>query len=219
METRTIGEARILIPDLDPRDLDPVTEEPDGELFEALVDGASWTGLQLSGGQVSQSHLVGVDLSDAAWRNVTVYGCRFERVDFSSARLLGVTIERSEFVGCRMTGVNLAKATLKNLVFSDCRLDYAMVTDARTTGPVGLADCNLTNAALTRCELTQAVLSACRLTEVELDTCDLRGADLRGNELSGILGLSSLRGAIVADEQLSALAMIAARELELDVRS
>ena len=218
METRTIGAARILLPDLDPRDLDPVTGDPGDGLVEALVDGASWTGLRLSG-RVSGSHLIGVDLSDAAWRNVTVYGCRFERVDFSSARLLGATIERCEFVGCRMTGLNLAKTTLKNVVFADCRLDYATCTDTRTSGPVGWADCNLTNAALTRCELTQAVLSGCRLTELELDSCDLRGADLRGNELSGILGLSSLRGAVLGDDHLPALAMIAARELEIDVRS
>src|SRR5689334_18208029 len=111
METRTIGEARILLPDLDPRDLDPVADEPDGDLVEAFVDGVSWTGLQLSGDRLSQSHLVGVDLSDAVWRNVSVYGCRFERVDFSSARLMGATVERCEFVGCRMTGVNLGKAT------------------------------------------------------------------------------------------------------------
>ncbi len=219
METRTIGEARILLPDLDPADLDEVTGEPDGELVEALVEGASWTGLQLSGDRMSQSRLVGVDLSDAVWRNVVVYGCRFERVDFSSARLLGVTLERCEFAGCRMTGVNLAKGTLKNVVFEDCRLDYATLTETRTTGPVGLANCNLTNAALTRCEFTKAVLAGCRLTELELDTCDLHGADLRGNELSGILGLFSLRGATIGDDQLPSLAMIAARELELDVRS
>jgi len=218
MEPRTVGETRILLPDLDPRDLDQVTDQPDVDLVEAMVDGVSWTGLQLSGGRVSGSHLVDVDLSDAGWRNLVVYGCRFERVDFASARLHGVTLERCEFVGCRMTGLNLARSILKNVVFDDCRLDYATLTDTRTTGPVGLVGCNLTNAALARCELTRATLHECRLTEVELDGCDLHGTDLRGNELSGILGLLSLRGAVIAEDQLTALAVIAGRELELDVR-
>jgi uncharacterized protein YjbI with pentapeptide repeats len=218
METRTIGELKILIPDLDPRDLDPVAGEPDGDLLEALVDGASWTGNHLGGARISQCHLIGVDLSDAAWRNVTLYGCRFERVDLSSARLTGTTIERCEFVGCRMTGLHLADTALKNVVFDDCRLDYATLTKARTTGPTGLTNCNLTNAILTNGDLTKLTLNACRLTEVELDGCDLRGADLRGNELTGVSGLSSLRGAVIAEDQLAALANIAARELEIDVR-
>ena len=49
MDTRTIGEQKILTPDLDPRDLDPVAEEPDDDLVEALVDGVSWTGNRLGG--------------------------------------------------------------------------------------------------------------------------------------------------------------------------
>jgi pentapeptide repeat protein len=219
METKTIGELKILIPDLDPRDLDPVAEEPDEDVHEALVDGASWTGNRLGAARISQSHLIGVDLSDAVWRNVTVYGCRFERVDLSSARLTGTTIERCEFVGCRMTGLNLADATLKNVVFDDCRLDYGTLTKVRTSGPVGLTNCNLTNVILSNCDLTKAAFNACRFTEVELAGCDLRGADLRGNELTAVIGLSSLRGAILAEEQLAALANIAARELEIDVRA
>jgi uncharacterized protein YjbI with pentapeptide repeats len=219
MDTKTIGELKILIPDLDPRDLDPVAAEPDDDLHEALVEGGSWTGNHLGGGRVSQSHLIGVDLSDAVWRNVNVYGCRFERVDLSSARLTGTTIERCEFVGCRMTGLHLLDTTLKNVVFDDCRLDYATLTAVRTTGPVGLTNCNLTNGVLANCDLTRAALNACRLTEVELTNCDLRGADLRGNELTAVIGLLSLRGVILAEEQLPALATIATRELEIDVRS
>ncbi|OLB82237.1 MAG: hypothetical protein AUI14_00965 [Actinobacteria bacterium 13_2_20CM_2_71_6] len=219
METRTIGELRILLPDLDPRDLDPVIDQPDDDLHEAMVDGATWTGHQLAGARVSQSHLLGVDLTDAVWRNVTAYGCRFERVDLSSARLMGVTIERCEFVGCRMTGVQLIQSTLKNVVFDDCRLDYANLTEVRTTGPVGLRNCNLTNAVLAKSDLTKLVLASCRLTELELGDCDLRGADLRGNDLSAVIGLTSLRGVIIAEEQLSDLTSIAARELDIDVRA
>jgi len=218
MDTRTIGEQKILTPDLDPRDLDPVAEEPDDDLVEALVDGVSWTGNRLGGVRVSQSHLIGVDLSDAVWRNVTLYGCRLERIDLSSARLTGTTIERCEFVGCRMTGLHLSDATLKNVVFDNCRLDYATLTKVRTAGPVGFTNCNLTNGILTGCDLTKAALTACRLTEVELTDCDLRGADLRGNELTAVIGLRNLRGAILAEDQLPALATIATRELEIEVR-
>ena len=86
-------------PDLDPRDLDPVSEPPDDDdLVEADVDGAGWAGLELSGVRIASSRFTGVDLTGAGWRNVRLYGCRFERVDLSGARLSGLTVERCAFV-------------------------------------------------------------------------------------------------------------------------
>jgi uncharacterized protein YjbI with pentapeptide repeats len=218
VDTVTVGDLRIPAPDLDPRDLDPVTDPPDDDLVEAKVDGASWHGLRLGGGRVSQSHLVAVDLSDAAWRNVSLYGCRLERVDLSNARLAGLRIERCAFVGCRMTGVQLVDATLKNVIFEDCRLDYANVTDSRATGPTAWIRCLLAHAVLTNCRLPATAFSECQLGDVELVDCDLRGSDLRGNDLSGVAGLASLRGAVIEPTQLTDLAVIAAKDLGLDVR-
>jgi len=214
MDTRTVGELRILAPDLDPRDLDDVTEPPEYELDEAKVDGADWAGLQLGGG-LRLSHLTGVSLAQATWRNATVYGCRFERVDFSGAQLAGLTVERCTFVGCRMTGVQVRDSTLKNVLFEDCRLDYASLTDVRATGSVGWVGCKLDNATLTKCQLPAVALRSCSLDTVEFRDCDLRGADLRGNDLSGTNGLSSLRGVRLAAGQLLELAAVAVRTLDI----
>jgi len=217
METRNIGALRILIPDLDPRDLDDVDEAPDDELFEAKVDGADWARLELGGGRIRSSHLVGVDLSNSTWRTVTVYGCRFERVDLSSAHLAGLTIERCEFIGCRMTGMQLNDSTLKNVLFEDCRLDYASLNAVKTTGPVGWTGCNLDQAVLTGCRLPTAALRQCGLRDCELRDCELRGADLRDNDLGRVHGLLSLRGVRMTDDQVAELAALAVRELEIEV--
>jgi uncharacterized protein YjbI with pentapeptide repeats len=218
MDTATIGELRILTPDIDPRDLDPVVEPPDYGLTDALAENADWRGLDLADIRLVRSRLVGVDLSDSTWRGVTVNGCELERVDLSSARLENVTFERCRFTGCRLTGVHLTDATLKNVIFDDCRLDYATLHSTRTTGPAGWRRCNLTNAALVACRLPAVAITGCRLTGLELDDCDLRGADLRGNELTDLHGLISLRGAILDRGQLPDLATIAAQDLALDVR-
>ncbi|MDT5037714.1 MAG: hypothetical protein QOE03_2899 [Micromonosporaceae bacterium] len=211
------GTLRVLIPDLDPRDLDATADPPDDDLDEAMVDGADWSGRTLAGAGIRRSHLLGVTLTDATWRNVRLYGCRFDRVDFSGSRLDGLTIERCEFVGCRMTGVQLADSTLKNVVFDDCRLDYAGLADVRASGPVAWAGCTLANAVLTDCRLPAAVFADCRLAGLELNDCQLGGADLRGNDLSGISGLLSLREATVAASQLGDLAALAVRELDITV--
>jgi uncharacterized protein YjbI with pentapeptide repeats len=217
MGTRTFGDLAVLLPDLDPRDLDEVREPPVDELVEAKVDGADWGRVQLAGVPVRASHLLGVSLAGAGWRNGTVYGCRFERVDFSGARMSRLTIERCEFVGCRMTGLALHDSNLKNVVFDDCRLDYANLVAVRGTGAVGWTGCTLANAAFTNCQLPKAAVTDCRLTDLELVDCDLRGTDLRGNDLAGIRGLTSLRGTRIGGGQLTGLAALAATELDIAV--
>jgi uncharacterized protein YjbI with pentapeptide repeats len=212
METRTIGDLRVLAPDIDPRDLDDVTEPTDDDIVEAKVDGADWKGHQLVGARVSGSHLVSVNLAEAGWRNVRLEGCRLERVDLSGARFVGLTVDRCEFVGCRMTGVQLVQATLKNVYFEDCRLDYAHIEDVRTTGAVAWVACGFDQAVLRGCRLSTAAIQASGLRALELAECDLRGADLRGNDLSEITGVANLRGVRLTSDQLAGLAVAAARE-------
>lgn len=218
MDTRTIGDLTILTPDLDPRDLDPIDEPPVDELREALVDGADWPGLQLDAADIRLSHLIRANLTQAVWRGTTIYACRFEQVDLSGARLTEATIERCEFIACRLTGLQLTESVLKNVLFENCRLDYATLTQVRTTGSTALLGCNLDHATLTRCALPQVAINRCQMSEVELDDCDLHGVDLRGNNLSTLVGIASLRGSVVTAHQIGELAATLARELTLTVR-
>ncbi|MGC9665230.1 pentapeptide repeat-containing protein [Planosporangium sp. 12N6] len=217
METRSVGDLVILTPDLDPRDLDDTTDPPDDDLVEANVDGTDWSRLHLTGARVRLSHLAGVNLVEVAWRNVTFYGCRFERVDFSSARLTGMTVERCEFVGCRMTGLLLGETTLKNVIFEDCRLDYATLADVRATGPAAWTRCTLTETTMANCRLPSVAIRSCNLAGLVMDTCDLRQADLRDNDLSQVTGLASLHGVRLAQEQLPGLATSMLRELAIEM--
>lgn len=218
MDTRTVAELRILTPGLDRRDLDPIEEPPVDDMTEALVEGACWRGNELDAAQVRQSYLIGVDLGDAAWRAVTVQGCRFERVDLSGARLDGLTLDRCEFIGCRMTGLQLINSTIRNVIVEDCRLDYASLVRVRATGAVAITGCSLDRARLDGCTLPGAAVTNCPMAAIELVDCVLRDADLRGSDLSTLSGLASLRGAVIGAEQLAPLAEILVRELSLRVR-
>jgi uncharacterized protein YjbI with pentapeptide repeats len=218
METTTVGDLVITAPDLDPDSLDAFADQPDDDLTEVRVEAAEWGGVEAAGVRIDRSLLVGGDLTETVWRNLTLRGCRLENVDLSGATFRGATIERCAFVGCRMTGVVLVKATLKDVLFTDCRLDYARMEEVRTTGPTAWLRCLLGRASLTACRLPKAALAECRLDEVELTGCDLRGTDLRGTDLTGLRGMDSLRGATIDTPQLEELAVLAARELALDVR-
>jgi uncharacterized protein YjbI with pentapeptide repeats len=143
METTTVGDLVITAPDLDPEELEPFDDQPDDDLTEVRVEGAAWSGVEVAGARIDRSLLVGGDLTETVWRNLTLRGCRLENVDLSGATFRGAAIERCVFVGCRMTGVVLVKATLKDVLFTDCRLDYARMEEVRTTGPTAWLRCLL----------------------------------------------------------------------------
>ncbi|HLL66706.1 MAG TPA: pentapeptide repeat-containing protein [Micromonosporaceae bacterium] len=218
MQTRTIGDLTILMPELDPRDLDPLDAPPVDGLLEALVDGADWSGLELHSARLRLSHLVRVNAAQTTWHRASLYGCRFEQVDLSGARFTEATIERCEFIGCRLTGLQLTDTTLKNVIFEDCRLDYATLTNMRCTGPAALLRSNLDHATIARCTLGQAVIRDCQLADAELADSDLRGSDLRGTDLSTVIGISNLRGSVISAQQIGELAATLPRELALTVR-
>lgn len=217
MKTRTVGEARLLVPDLEPRDLDVTTAPPSGDLLEVIVDGADWSRLRLDETRIRASSFSDVRLPEAEWRGVRLTGCRLERVDLSSARLSGVVIERCEFIDCRMTGIHLTEASLTNVVFERCRFDYAILDAVLTTGPVAWSDCTLNDATFTNCRLDAATLVNNSLRRLELKDCDLTGTDLRRNDIQDLIGLTSLRGARLSIEQLPSLAELAVRDLGIEV--
>jgi uncharacterized protein YjbI with pentapeptide repeats len=218
MDTRTVAGLKVLTPGYDPDDLDPVTEPPDDDLDEALVDGAVWPDLELRGARFCLSRLVGVEMTEADWRRGGLSGCRLERVDLTGSRLVGLALDRCEFVECRLGGVIFDDVTLKNVVFEDCQFDYSGLTKVRVAGPTVFTGSRFFKSTLTGCELRGAVFAGCRLELAGFVRCDLRDADLRGNDLSGLSGLTSLAGAIIDESQLPDLAQIAARELGVSVR-
>ncbi|GAB3858173.1 hypothetical protein GCM10027610_095620 [Dactylosporangium cerinum] len=61
-------------------------------------------------------------------------------------------------------------------------------------------------------------MSGCRLRQMSFESCDLRGADLRGNQLSEVSGVSSLRGVIIEPAQLPGLTDAVMRDLGVIVR-
>lgn len=217
MKTRTIGEARLVVPDLDPRDLDVTTAPPTGDLMEVTVEGADWSRLRLDDHRIRASSLTDVKLTEAELRGVRLTGCRLERVDLSGARLSGAVIERCEFIDCRMTGIHLTEASLTNVVFERCRLDYAIIGAVRTTGPVAWSDCILNEATFAHCRLDLATLVKNSMRRLDLKDCDLTGTDLRQNDIKDLIGLNSLRGARLDITQLPSLAELAVRELGIEV--
>jgi uncharacterized protein YjbI with pentapeptide repeats len=217
MDTRTVHGTAILLPGLDPDDLTEVAEPPEGsELVEALVTDVPWTAWEAED-DISRSRFTGTGLVNAAFSPITIRGCRFERVDLSGSRWRDVTLERTVFQGCRLLGAHLTGVTAKDVIFEDCRLDYATLERFRTTGPTAFIDCTLAETTVARSAMPQAIFDGCRLTGTELIECDLHDTDLRGSDLSTVIGLLSLAGATVTPDQLAELINPLVHHLRLQV--
>ncbi|KXK62688.1 hypothetical protein AWW66_07150 [Micromonospora rosaria] len=218
MRTSTIGDVTILLPDLDPADLDPTTDLND-DLSEALVEDASWRGAVFDEVRVRSSRIVGTDLSESTWEAGTLFGCEIVRTDFSGASLSGMTLERCAVTGSRFTGTRLTDFRLKDVLFEECRFDYAAFTRVAAAGAVGFVDCILTDATWSSCRLPKVVLRSCRLDRLEVESCQLLGADLRGNSLHDLkTTLGNLRGLTLSDDQLADLTRLTVEELGLTIR-
>ncbi|MGN9778692.1 pentapeptide repeat-containing protein [Micromonospora sp. H33] len=217
MRTTTVGDVRILLPDLDPDDLDSVTDLADG-LTEAFVEGASWRGAQLEDPSIRSSRIAGGDLSESTWEAGSLYGCEITRTDFSGATLTGITIERCAITGSRFTGSRFADVRLKDVLFDGCRFDYATFQRVTAAGSVAFTDCTLTNGTWSTCRLPRIALRSCDLNGLELDSCHLDGTDLRGSRLHGLkTPLDNLYGVTLAEDQLSDLTQLAVNALGLTV--
>jgi uncharacterized protein YjbI with pentapeptide repeats len=216
--TRTVRERQVELPELDPDRLDPVDAPWSGNLTDAYVKSGDGFGLRLSGARLRRTHFVGLNLAEADWEDVVAVGCVFERVDFSRARLTGLRLDRCHLLGCKLTSVHLTESVLDNVLFEECRLDATTLDDVQTVGPVGFSASVLVNAVIRDCRLDQATFDGCRLRDVTLTSCDLRGADLRGNRLAGIRGITSLRGVTIEPAQLADLTDAVMRDLDVVVR-
>jgi uncharacterized protein YjbI with pentapeptide repeats len=194
-----VRDASVLLPSEQSSECDELSELPEaGQVMtESVVQGGDWTGGRLAGCTFTNSWLIDSDLSSSQWK--------------------GVTLDRCVVRGCRLTGAQLTDVTMKNVALQGCGLDYATLQGVRIKGAVIIDGCSLQNIAMQMCDLRQFTVNDSRFTGAIFENCDLRGADLRGNDFSGITGVASLRGATITPDQIVTLAYALVDELQLTV--
>ncbi|MEH1053805.1 pentapeptide repeat-containing protein [Micromonospora sp. CPCC 206171] len=220
MRTTTVGDVTILLPDLDSEDLDQVTDLPDSDLRDGLVENVSWRGQQIADLSIRGCQITGADLGEINWEGGALYGCEIVRTDLSGAALTGVSIERCLVTGSRFTGTRLIDVRLRDVLFDNCRFDYATLNRVSAAGSVAFSDCTLVQGTWSSCRLSGVALRSCDLSDLELDSCRLDGADLRGSRLHAFAApLDNLQGVALTEDQLPELTRMAVDALSIDVRA
>ena len=195
--------------------LEPVTS------LRGSVSGFSFGGLSARALDVADAALLGgkvraVRAEQAALTRVDVRSVEFTGCELGSLRWAGGKISRARFDGCKLLGARFEGVSLEHVVFTGCKLDYALFDKVRATGPVLFAGCSLREAEFSGCSLPGSLLDDCDLALAAFGPGGYRGCDLRGNDLSAVLGAHHLKRVVLDRAQVLQLASALAGELEIN---
>ncbi len=157
------------------------------------LDGASLRRARILESLLADLHGATVDLADSTWRDTNVTGGRLGAVDLIGATWTGIRVR-----DCHLGFLNLAGAELEDVVFERCAI-----------GSLDLRTATLDKVAFVDCSLDELNVSGATLARV----------DLSGAKLRSLIGVDSLKGAIVSHTQLIDLAPLLAERLGLEVRA
>jgi uncharacterized protein YjbI with pentapeptide repeats len=179
-------------------DLDFTAQDAsDSTFLECRLRRCRLDGLSMRRARVVESLLTGVhgasvDLTDSAWRGSHMSGGRLGAVTLAGATWTGIRLR-----GTNVGFMNLAGARLEDVVFEGCEIGSM---DARSA------------------QLRSIAFVDCTLDELNVAGATLSKVDLSGARLRSLIGVESLKGAIVSHEQLLDLAPVLAAQLGLEIR-
>jgi uncharacterized protein YjbI with pentapeptide repeats len=198
-------------------DLEPV---PSLSTDRGLVSGFEFGEASLRALDLENVRLLSGKIRALRTERASITGARIDSVEFtgcelSSLRWVAGKISRVRFDNCKLLGARFEGVTLEHVVFTGCKLDYATLDQIRATGPVLLVRCSLREAEFTGCNLASSLFDECDLHLAGFGPGSYRGCDLRGNDLSALVGAGHLKQVVIDRAQLMQLAEALAAELDV----
>jgi uncharacterized protein YjbI with pentapeptide repeats len=178
--------------------------------------GTSVRALDLADAALLGGRVHAVRAEQAAMTRVDVRSVEFTGCELGSLRWTGGKVSRARFDDCKLLGARFEGVSLEHVVFTGCKLDYALFDKVRATGPVLFAGCSLREAEFNGCSLPGSLLDDCDLSLAAFGPGSYRGCDLRGNDLSSVLGAHQLKRVVLDRAQVLQLASALAVQLEVD---
>jgi uncharacterized protein YjbI with pentapeptide repeats len=161
-------------------------------LLRCGLDGLSLRRVRIIESLLADIHGATVEMTDSTWRDSRLSGGRLGAAALSGATWTGVRVH-----GTKLGFLGLAGARLEDVIFEGCEIGGLDARSAR---------------------LHSVAFIDCTVDELNLAGATLAKVDLSGARMRSLVGIESLRGAIVSSEQLIDLAPILAAQLGLEVR-
>lgn len=138
-------------------------------------------------GSFANSNFNGADMSRVEARNATFMDADLRGAILCDATLADADMRKARMSGANLTSINLNKANLQDVDFSGSLMPGAMLRLA-TVFRANFSDCDLSNADLSDARLNgvkflRASLNKALLIGTDLSSADFTGADLRGAQM------------------------------------
>jgi uncharacterized protein YjbI with pentapeptide repeats len=182
----------------------------DFQFGNATVDALELANAQVLHGRISMIRAGTASIVSTRMESVEFHGC-----DLSSLRWQDGKLSRVRFDACKFLAARIQGVTMEHVVFTGCRLDYATLEQIRAAGPVLFAGCSLRETELIGCSLAGAAFDGCDLRLTGFGPGHYRRCDLRGNDLSAVIGAANLKRVIIDQVQTIQLGDALAAELKV----
>jgi len=189
----------------------------------AIRQGEDHAGFELAGDDLEGARLTRTTLETArlercrclgVTRGARLHSVVFANCDLANSAWIDCIFTEVAFLDCRLTGVAISGGRFWDVVLRDCNAQ--MMKLSHTGRPHMLLEaCDLRGALLMDTDFGDARFSRCRLEAAELFNAGFLSVDLRGNDLTGLRGMDSLRGATIDALQLLELGPVSYTHLTL----
>ncbi|MEZ5375854.1 MAG: pentapeptide repeat-containing protein [Acidimicrobiales bacterium] len=165
---------------------------------------------------IEDSIVHGVDLTPMGGSTLDIVRSSLDQCDLS--RLTVRSIRASHVVGAKLVGTELSGSLLTDVVFEHCTFRYANLRMA-TLRRVCFAECQFVDVDAFEATMEDVDFEGSTIAELNVDRLSAARVDLRRASTIDLTGVGNLRGLLVAEEQLPALAYQLAAAAGLDIEA
>lgn len=196
---------------------------PSGAAAE-LISGAE--GLRFEDFQLQDDDLRGTSWVECVLENVGIFGADLSALTVAESSLRGIQAPHLQaprsswrevlLESSRMGAAELYESVMDSVRITGCKLDLVNLRGAKLTD-VAFDACAIGELDLTAASVRRLQFRGCRVETLVLSQATLAHTDFRGAQLNALVGMESLRGAVVSPTQLTDLAPRLAEQIGLKV--
>jgi len=159
------------------------------------------TNLEADEIELQGQRLNGTVIEPAKYRLLDITDCYLEDAIVNNAVCFRAGIIRSQFKRAQMTGLQLAEGNIKDVSFTNCRINLSNFRNANFERCI-FKDCDLTEADFAMAKLDFVEFDGCNLDQTEFSNSRCKEVKFIDTTLTTVKGGASLRGCTVSSQNL-----------------
>lgn len=211
---------KILNPDI-PGGLTPITSTDilhrERRVSGGLIETIDLAGQKLKNISIHESKITKSDLSQTMIENLKVQDCIIEDCNLTASVFTESNWHTAHMLKARASGIKLQSSVIKNVLFKNCKLDFANFRLARLENVI-FEDCVINELDFYNAVLKNVDFVNSAVEDVEFSEAKLQNVNLTRSQIISIKGLRGLKGAAVSQVQLIQLLPYLAHQIGLIIK-